>query len=101
MENRNRDKLSHNTRPTQAGDVNRETSRKQSGDSSVDFGEKIGRSEKDLEREPSRRSGVTDSSGMKGSTGTGRTGSTGMGKGSRSSSDDQIDSGDRSKSERH
>ena len=49
MENRERDKVSRNSStPTDAGEVNRNTSErmhKDRSDSSVDFGEKIGRSE--------------------------------------------------------
>jgi hypothetical protein len=55
MENRDRDKVSRSTTPTEAGDVNRKTSqdlgRTQSG-SSAEFGENIGRSE-NLHDEPS------------------------------------------------
>lgn len=52
MENRDRDKLSKSEKPTEAGDVNRETSRRESN-SDLEFGEKIGRSE-NPENEPSR-----------------------------------------------
>ena len=47
MENRDRDKMSQNRRPTDAGEVNRETSEREGRekDSSADFGQKIGRSE--------------------------------------------------------
>jgi hypothetical protein len=63
MENRDRDKLSKNTTPTDAGDVNRKTSqdlgRTQSG-SNAEFGENIGRSD-NWKDEPSSRSGNTGS----------------------------------------
>jgi hypothetical protein len=47
MENRDRDKLSQSEGPTEAGDINRETSQKKGkeNDSSADFGQSIGRSE--------------------------------------------------------
>lgn len=60
MENRDRDKVSrNNVGPTDAGEVNRETSQRegeQKSDSNANFGQNIGRSE-DIENEPSRRSG--------------------------------------------
>ena len=71
MENRDRDKMSHNEKSSSTGNVNRSTSPdldRSKGDSQVDFGKNIGRSE-DISSEPSRRSGSVDSSGMKGSTG--------------------------------
>jgi hypothetical protein len=65
MENRDRDKVSRSTTPTQAGDVNRKTSqdlgRTQSG-SNAEFGENIGRSE-NLTNEPSSRSNTGSMSG--------------------------------------
>jgi hypothetical protein len=47
MENRDRDKVSQGSRPTDAGSVNRETSEREGreNDSSADFGQSIGRSE--------------------------------------------------------
>lgn len=60
MENRERDKMSNEkSSSTSAGDINRSTSSnigKDKSDSSVDFGEKIGRSE-EWDSEPSKRSG--------------------------------------------
>ena len=53
MENRDRDKMSRSEQPTDAGKVNRETSKKQSH-SDLEYGEKIGRSE-NVENEPTRR----------------------------------------------
>ncbi len=71
MENRDRDRVS--------GEVNRNKSSKigeDKGESNADFGQNIGRSE-DLENEPSRRSGISDESGMQGSKG--RSGSSDVG----------------------
>jgi hypothetical protein len=59
MENRDRDKMSHNTEPTDAGKVNRDTSERkgrEESDSNADFGQNIGRSES-WDNEPSRRVG--------------------------------------------
>ena len=73
MENRDRDKLSRNKTGTEAGDVNRNVSEnigKSKSDSSAEFGQKIGRSEN--LNEPSRRTGVSDESGMRGDTGRSR-----------------------------
>jgi hypothetical protein len=72
MENRDRDKVSrNNTSPTDAGKVNRETSKdigNRKDESSSEFGQNIGRSE-DLNEPNSRnRSGVGEK-GMSGSTG--------------------------------
>lgn len=53
MEKRDRDKMSRNEQPTDAGKVNRETSEKQSN-SDLEYGEKIGRSE-NIENDSSRR----------------------------------------------
>ena len=81
MDNRDRDKLSHNNKSTDAGDVNRKTSgnlgKSQSG-SSAEFGQNIGRSEKP-ESEPNRRSGNLDESSVPGdrSESSGMTGSSG------------------------
>ncbi|HEV7919315.1 MAG TPA: hypothetical protein VGR02_00845 [Thermoanaerobaculia bacterium] len=65
MENRDRDKMSRSTTPTEAGEVNRKTSqdlgRTQSG-SNAEFGENIGRSE-NWENEPGSRK---DSGSMSG-----------------------------------
>ncbi|MCU1231169.1 MAG: hypothetical protein JWO97_4053 [Acidobacteria bacterium] len=81
MENRERDKVSRNSStPTDAGEVNRNTSErmhKNRSDSSVDFGEKIGRSE-GLNSESGRSSG----SGSMGSSSSSSSG------GNRGSSDD-------------
>ena len=75
MENRDRDKLSQSTGPTEAGDINRETSQRKGieKDSSAEFGQRIGRSEE-------------LNSPDQGSTGTGKPGSTGMGKGQNETS---------------
>ena len=79
MENRDRDKLSQSKRPTDAGNINRDTSERSGvdNDSSADFGQSIGRSEE------------LNSPGGRGSSGTGRVSSTGMGKGQNRSSDDE------------
>jgi hypothetical protein len=69
MENRDRDKMSRNQQPTDAGKVNRDTSQNES-DSDLEFGEKIGRSE-NPESEPSRR----DENRGSGMTGRAMTGS--------------------------
>lgn len=56
MENRHRDKVSRSTGPTDAGEVNRETSERagnENDDSTAEFGQNIGRSE-NLD-EPNRR----------------------------------------------
>jgi hypothetical protein len=76
MENRDRDKVSHNTGPTEAGDINRETSSREGKekDSSADFGQSIGRSEE-------------LNSPEHGTSGTGRPASTGMGKGQNETTD--------------
>lgn len=70
MENRDRDKMSHNTNPTEAGDVNRETSRRQGeeNDSSADFGQSIGRSEElnSPERKDSRSNTIGRTGSSKG-----------------------------------
>lgn len=115
MENRERDRMSERTAPTEAGKINRETSeergREINSGTSAEFGQSIGRSEnleqgetmrrnrhesdisdKDLNRnrenEPSRREG----SGTFGSA-TGRTGSIGhRGGGGSDVSRDEIDS---------
>ena len=107
MENRDRDKISReSSSSTPAGDVNRHTSSKsgQKNDSSVDFGQKIGRSE--MGNEGSRRSGVTGSdSGMQGDRGR-SSGSTDIGSGSnrsgRSGSNEfgDVERGDLDKSNR-
>jgi hypothetical protein len=66
MENRDRDKLSQSRQPTEAGDINRETSERmgQEKDSSADFGQSIGRSEKlnSPDRRPDESSDETGSS---------------------------------------
>lgn len=69
MENRDRDKISKNT-----GSTSSNIGQKKS-DSSAEFGQKVGRSEK-IEHEPSRRSGG-DSSGMQSDSGRSR-GSSGL-----------------------
>jgi hypothetical protein len=53
MENRDRDKMSRSEQPTDAGKVNRETSKKESN-SNVEYGENIGRSE-NVENDSTRR----------------------------------------------
>jgi hypothetical protein len=67
MENRDRDKLSRSSGPTDAGDVNRDVSSRRGQEENIsdaEFGQKIGQSE---ELEPnSRQSESVDSSGMKG-----------------------------------
>jgi hypothetical protein len=79
MENRERDKVSrNNSTPTDAGEVNRNTSERMHSnrsDSSVDFGEKIGRSE-----------GLNSESGR--SSGSGSMGNPSGNRSSNSSSDD-------------
>jgi len=88
MENRDRDKVSHNTGSTEAGDVNRKTSQnigQKKNDSSTDFGQKIGRSE-DLENEPNRKRDSGGSGGMQSDRGR-NSGSSGFGSGSGSSSE--------------
>lgn len=80
MENRDRDKVSRNTGSTSAGDVNRETSRRQGNlndDSTSEFGQNIGRSEN--LNEPNRRGEGIGDEGMKGDRG--RSGSVGSGGG--------------------
>jgi hypothetical protein len=65
MENRERDKLSKNTGSTSAGDVNRKMESqigKNKSDSSADFGQNIGRSEK-LNEPGSRTDKSSGSSG--------------------------------------
>lgn len=73
MDNRNRDKMSkESTGSTAAGEINRKVSqRDQNKDSNASFGKNIGRSE-NLENEPSRRSGSSDTgwSGSSKSSGT-------------------------------
>src|SRR5436190_20513502 len=66
MENRDRDKISKSTGSTPAGDVNRSTSSSigQKSDSSVDFGQKVGRGENIESEQGSRQSGSIGSSGM-------------------------------------
>lgn len=89
MENRDRDKVSRNTGSTSAGDVNRETSRRQGNlndDSTSEFGQTIGRSEN--LNEPNRRGEGIGDDGMKGDLG--RSGSAGSGGGVGSETD--IDS---------
>lgn len=61
MENRDRDKVSRSTVPTEAGDINRDTSARagnEKDDSSAEFGQKIGRAE-DL-GEPNERAREND-----------------------------------------
>ena len=97
MENREKDRVSQRTTPTEAGDINRKTServgREQNSGTSAEFGEKIGRSEhldeggsmdnnrnrklnedlsnKNLDNESGRRSSGSESYGSS----SGRTGS--------------------------
>ena len=57
MENRDRDKVSQRKTPTEAGNINRETSEKigkEQSDSDAEFGQSIGRAE-EPESEPSKR----------------------------------------------
>ena len=80
MENRDRDKVSRNTGSTSAGDVNRETSKRQGNlndDSTSEFGQNIVRSEN--LNEPNRRGEGIGNEGMKGDRG--RSGSVGSGGG--------------------
>ena len=89
MENRDRDKVSRNTGSTSAGDVDRETSKRQGNlndDSTSEFGQNIGRSEN--LNEPNRRGEGMGDEGMKGDRG--RSGSVGSGGGAGSEVD--IDS---------
>ena len=96
MENRDRDKLSKNTGSTPTGDVNRSTSsdiEHQKSGSSVDFGQKVGRSENiesDRGSSGSRQSGSIGDSGMKSDKGR-TSGSSDIG------DIDRSDMGDRSK----
>ena len=72
MENRDRDKVSRNNwSSTDAGKVNRETSKdigNLNDDSSSEFGQNIGRSE-NLDEPDTRNKGIVDESGMSGSSG--------------------------------
>jgi len=86
MENRERDKISKNTEPTSAGDVNRNTSSqigKNKSDSSADFGQNIGSGEN--LNEPNSRTGNSGSSGFEGSKSPNRS------SGSKSSGSESID----------
>ena len=59
MENRERDNVSQNRKPTDSGNVNRDSSERKGrieSDSDADFGQNIGRSE-NWDSEPSRRGG--------------------------------------------
>jgi hypothetical protein len=68
----NRDNLSSSDHATSGGDVNRQTSQNQRpNDTTAEFGQKIGRSENQM-NEPSRRSGSVGESGMSGSPGSTR-----------------------------
>lgn len=85
MENRDRDKLNKNTGSTPEGDVNRNSSsyteHQKKGDSSTNFGDKVGRPEKiesDRGSSGSRQSGSIGDSGMKGDSGR-RSGSSDLG----------------------
>ena len=65
MENRDRDKVSQSESPTEAGDINRETSQKKGieKDSSAEFGQRIGRAEDLNSPEPQKNTaGRTGSS---------------------------------------
>jgi hypothetical protein len=109
MENRERDRVSQRTSPTEAGDINRQASeergREQNSGTSAEFGQKIGRSE-DLseggEMHNKDDKNVNRSTGMGSGTGSGmgndmgnestrRPGSEGYGS---SSSDRQGSSGE-------
>ncbi|HXH39752.1 MAG TPA: hypothetical protein VNN08_14075 [Thermoanaerobaculia bacterium] len=64
MENRERDKMSRNTKSTSGGDVNRNPSSrigKDKSDTSADFGQKVG--QQDKLNDPKGRNGVGGSSG--------------------------------------
>ena len=56
MDNRDRDKVSREDAPTDAGEVNREVSRRNQDDSNVEFGENIGEAEEPVSnpRRPDR-----------------------------------------------
>ena len=89
MDNRDRDKVSKNTQPTSGGDVNRNTSSqigKNKSDSSVDFGQNIGRSE-NLNEPDSRRSN-SGSSGYGSSSSSRSSGSNSMSREPRNSNSD-------------
>ena len=60
MENHNRDKLSQSRTPTDAGDVNRETSAREGreNDSSADFGQSVGRAEEMKRDDDEEKSGT-------------------------------------------
>ncbi len=92
MDNRDRDKISRNTGSTEAGDLNRKTSqnigRDKSG-SSAEFGQKIGRSEEDIDNESSRQSDSVGSGGMQSDTGR-SSGSSGFDSDSRSSDSSNL-----------
>jgi hypothetical protein len=76
MENRDRDKVSQGSRPTDAGKVNRETSERmgRDQDSSADFGQSIGRSE-ELNNPDSGSSGSSIGNTERSSPGRNRSGS--------------------------
>src|SRR2546421_8847726 len=106
MENRDRDKMSRNTKSTSAGDVNRNTSSqigKNKSDSSADFGQKIGRSEN--LNEPSSRTGSSSGSSGYGSSPSRSSGSSSTGSESweskNSSSKNSSSSGSSSGNSRH
>lgn len=87
MENRDRDKISKNTGSTSSSNIGQKKS-----DSSVEFGQKVGRSE-NIEREPSRKSGLGDSSGMHSDSGR-DSGSSGFDSNSDRSSSSDYEKGE-------
>lgn len=92
MENRDKDKVSRNNESTSAGDVNRETSRRQGNlkdDSTSEFGQKIGRSEN--LNDPNRQGEGIGDEGMKGNRGRSGSVGTGGGVGSEIDSESSLD----------
>ena len=86
MEDRDREKISKSTGSSSS-------SGQKKSDSSREFGQKIGRSE-NIEREPSRKSGIGDSSGMHSDSGR-DSGSSGFDSNSDRSSSSDYDQGER------
>ena len=62
MENRDRDKVSRSDRPTEAGDINRETESRKDKSGPADFGGNIGRSEDLIDSSDLNRSENSDDS---------------------------------------
>ncbi|HYI08651.1 MAG TPA: hypothetical protein VEK57_06245 [Thermoanaerobaculia bacterium] len=94
MENRDRDRVSQRTEPTEAGKLNRETSeelgRRSNMDTTAEFGQSIGRSEnfreggemRNRDKDDMSNSNMSNDSGRRSGSGsygssTGRTGSVG------------------------